>query len=276
MAETITVGDISITPVRDAAIRTKASFLYPKVDPAEFARWSQYMEPETGRMEITVASFVLRDAGKTILVDTGLGDKARDRYPAGSLLENLRVAGIREEDVDIVVTTHLHVDHVGWNTVERDGERAITFPRARYIIVRNEWDYFTTDPERRQIDYIQDSVLPLEGSDQLELVDQAYVISPSLTMVPAPGHTPAHSCLAIVSRGERALIIGDLAHHPLQLTESDWEVVFDIDPALACRSREEMAERLLNEGALAIGGHFPWPGFGRVVKLDGRRLWQAL
>jgi glyoxylase-like metal-dependent hydrolase (beta-lactamase superfamily II) len=119
-------------------------------------------------------------------------------------------------------------------------------------------------------------VLPLEGTGQLDLVESAHAVTRDLTLVPAPGHTPAHACIGIVSGGERAMIIGDLAHHPVQLTETAWEMAFDMDKKLASETRERLAQRLEQEGGLTIGGHFPAPGFGRLVRLDGRRVWRAI
>jgi glyoxylase-like metal-dependent hydrolase (beta-lactamase superfamily II) len=183
---------------------------------------------------------------------------------------------VAPEDVDIVLISHLHLDHVGWNLVTRDGQRVPAFPNARYVIVRDEWDAFTNDPSLREQIHIQECVLPLEGTGQLELVEGTYTLTSELTLVPAPGHTPAHACLAVVSGVDKAMIVGDLAHHPVQLTETVWEMAFDMNKQLASETRERIARRIEADGGLAIGGHFPPPGFGRLVRIDGRRIWQAL
>lgn len=270
------VGQVTIMPVLDTAISAPPSFLFPDVKAEEFQRWAHYIDNE-GLLQLNVGTFVIRSEGKTVLIDTGLGDKKRQGFPVGNLLKNLRAAGIPPEDVDLVVTTHLHIDHVGWNTVAgADGSWVPSFPSARYITVQEEWDFFTGDEAMKGQDYMIDSVLPLESSGQLDLVGPGHVITSDLTLVPSPGHTPAHACVAVVSGGEKAMIVGDLTHHPLQLTETEWEMVFDLDKALACKSREAIARRIEEEGALAIGGHYPPPGFGRLVRLEGRRIWQAL
>ncbi|MEX2238899.1 MAG: MBL fold metallo-hydrolase [Dehalococcoidia bacterium] len=269
------VGDVTIMPVVDAYISAPPSFLFPDVSEKQLDPWRHYVNPE-GQLDLNIGTYVLRAGGRTVLVDTGLGGKHRRGFPTGDMLNNLKAAGVAPEDVDIVVITHLHVDHVGWNTVEGNGGWVTTFPRARYMVVKEEWDFFTTDPTQSTQAYIQDSVLPLADSGQLELVAKDFVVTPELTLVPSPGHTPAHSCVALVSDGERAIIVGDLTHSPLQLTETQWELVFDLDRGLACRSREEIAQRIETEGAYAIGGHFPTPGFGRLVRLGERRLWQAV
>jgi glyoxylase-like metal-dependent hydrolase (beta-lactamase superfamily II) len=275
MTEQVQVGNVSIMAVPDALLGGSPSFMYPRVPAEAFEPWRHYQNPR-GNLRITIGTFVVRTDGKTVLVDTGLGEKQRPGYPQGTMLDNLRDAGVTPEDVDLVLITHLHLDHVGWNTVERDGTRVPTFPNARYVIVRDEWEFFTTTEPQRDLEYVQECVLPLEGTGQLDLVEGTHTVTRDLTFVPAPGHSPAHSCLAIVSNGDRAMIIGDLAHHPIQLTETAWEVWADMDPKRARETRERMVERLDGEGGLVIGGHFPAPGFGRLVTAEGRRVWQAV
>lgn len=275
MAEQVQVGNVTVMAVQDTGVGGSPSFMYPNVGEEAWAPWQHYRNPR-GNLRMNIGTFVLRSDGRTILVDTGLGETQREGYPQGNMLANLETAGVKAADVDLVLITHLHLDHVGWNTVERDGQRVATFPNARYLIVRDEWDFFTGDEERRQLNYMQECVLPLEHTGQLDLIEGDKVVTPELTLVPAPGHTPAHACLAIVSGGEKAMIVGDLAHHPVQLTETAWEMAFDMNKPLAVETRERMAQRMEEDGGLVIGGHFPPPGFGRLVRMDGRRIWQAL
>jgi glyoxylase-like metal-dependent hydrolase (beta-lactamase superfamily II) len=275
MAEQVTVGNVTIMAVPDTGLSGSRPFMFPGVPEEAWQPWLHYLNPR-GNLRMNIGSFVLRSDGRTVIVDTGLGETQREGYPPGNLLANLRAEGVPPEDVDIVLITHLHLDHVGWNTVVRDGRRVPAFPNARYVIVRDEWEAFTTDETLRAQVQIQECVLPLEGTGQLDLVEGTHVVTSELTLVPAPGHTPAHACLAVVSGGEKAMIIGDLAHHPVQLTETAWQMAFDMNKALAAESRERIAQRMEEEGSLAIGGHFPPPGFGRLVRIDGRRIWQAL
>jgi glyoxylase-like metal-dependent hydrolase (beta-lactamase superfamily II) len=275
MAEQVQVGNVTIMAVADTYVSGDRPFMFPEVPDDAWRGWEHYFTSR-GYLRMNIGTFVVRSDGRTILVDTGLGEVQREGYPPGRLLDNLRTEGVTPEDVDLVLITHLHVDHVGWNTVEREGRRVPTFPNARYLIVRAEWDAFTGDDELRARDYMQECVLPLEGTGQLDLVEGTHAVTRDLTLVPAPGHTPAHACIGIVSGGERAMIIGDLAHHPVQLTETAWEMAFDMNKKLASETRERMAQRLEQEGGLTIGGHFPAPGFGRLVMIDGGRVWQAL
>lgn len=278
MPEQLAIGRVSIMAVPDTGVTGSPSFMFPQIEAERWAQWKQdfpqYFNPR-GNLRMNIGTFVVRSAGKLILIDTGLGDKPREGYPPGNLLGNLASAGVSPDDVDLVVITHLHIDHVGWNTASRDGAWAPTFPRARYLIARREWEYFSQPEQAQKLEYMQDSVLPLAGSGQLDLVEETHAVTADLTLVPAPGHTPAHVCVAIVSDGARAMIIGDMAHHPVQLTETDWSVAFDLDPKLAAETRARMVERMEREDAVVIGGHFPSPGIGRLVRLGERRVWRA-
>ena len=274
MAEQVSVGNVTIMAVQDTGLSGSRPFMFPAVPDDAWEPWRHYFNPR-GNLTMNVGSYVVRSEGRTVIVDTGLGDKPREGQPRGNLLANLATAGVAPEDVDLVVITHLHVDHVGWNTVERDGAWAPTFPRASYLIVRAEWEYFSQPEQVERLDYMRDSVLPLEGTGQLDLVEAEHRVTGEITLVPAPGHTPAHVCVAIVSGEERAMIIGDMAHHPVQLTETAWSIVYDLNPQMAAETRARIVERMEREQAAVIGGHFPPPGIGRLGGVGGRRLRQA-
>lgn len=278
MAPGITIGTVDILPMVDSHIGASASFMFPDVAEELWVPWRE-QHPESfnarGDLNLNVGTFVVRSAGQTIVIDTGYGDKPREGYPPGALLNNLQEAGIALDDVDLVICTHLHIDHVGWNTVQRDGEYVPTFPRARYLFTQAEWDYWTQPEQVAANECIRDSVLPLDGTGQLDLVDDQYNVTEELTLVPSPGHTPGHVSIAIVSGAERGIIIGDIAHHPAQLTETEWSVMFDIDPALGVKSRQAIIERIERDDAVVIGGHFPPPGIGRLIRLGDRRVYRG-
>ena len=279
MTASVTIGNVEVLPVVDAQIAGSLDFMFPQVPAEHWEPWRQnfahYFNPN-GNLLLNIGTFVVRSGGQTMLIDTALGDKGRENYPDGNLLANLRQEGVEPGDVDIVVNTHLHIDHVGWNTVAGDdGGWVPAFPNARYLVQQTEWDYWTQPDIAAANDCIVDSVLPLEGSGQLELIDSQASITDEITLIPSPGHTPGHVSVAIVSGGERAVIIGDAAHHPVQLTETEWSVVFDLDKETAIKSRQALVERIVNDDAVLIGGHFPPPGIGRLVILDGRRVFQG-
>lgn len=275
MFEHVTVGRVSILPVQDTPLSGSRSYMFPQITEEQWEPWRHYFNPR-GNLRLNIGSFILRSEGKTVIVDTGLGDKGRADFPPSNLFANLQAAGITPEEVDVVVNTHLHIDHVGWNTTRQGDAWVPTFPRARYLISRTDWNYFSEPERANTIAYMQDSVLPLASTGQLELVDGMHAVTGEITLVPTPGHTPGHMCVAIVSGEERAMVIGDLAHHPVQLTETEWSVVLDINPQQAAATRAQIVERLERDGGLVLGGHFPPPGIGRLVRLEGRRLWQAL
>src|SRR5262249_20828945 len=144
---------------QDTGVSGCPPFMLPDVPDAAWTAWQYHCNPRTN-----IGTFALRSDGKTILVDTGLGEKPREGYPPGNLLANLAEAGIKPEDVDLVVTTHLHLDHVGWNTLCRDDGWVTTFPNARYAVLREEWEFFTTDPMQRETIHIQENVLQSPAS----------------------------------------------------------------------------------------------------------------
>jgi glyoxylase-like metal-dependent hydrolase (beta-lactamase superfamily II) len=273
--ETISVGKVQIQALQDISTPARPSIMFPMSTPEQLAGFEHFIN-ERGHFTLNIGAFAVRSDGRLILVDTGIGNKNRTEFRNGILPENMLAAGISPDDVDLVLITHLHVDHVGWNTIERDGAWVPFFPRARYVIQRREWEYWTQPEIAARTQYVEDSVLPLQSSGQLDLIEDVTSVTPEITTVPTPGHTPAHVSIAIVSEGERALITGDVAHHPVQLTEWEWGVAFDLDPDQARATRQQLIERVERERELVIGTHFPAPGFGRLVRLSGRRIWQAL
>ncbi len=273
--EITSVGNVTVQAIQDISTPARPEIMFPMSTPEALEPF-RHLINERGHFSINIGAFAVRSGGKLILVDTGIGNKNRVQFRNGVLPDNLRAAGIRPEDVDIVLITHLHIDHVGWNTVEQDGAFVPFFPRARYVIQRREWEYWTRPEVAAKNDCIRDSVLPLHDSGQVDLIEDVTAVTPEITTVPTPGHTPAHVSIAIHSDGERALITGDVAHHPIQLTEWEWSIALDLDPQQARETRRALIERVERERELVFGGHFPAPGFGRLVLFNGRRYWKAL
>ncbi len=229
---------------------------------------------DRGTFELTIGTFLVRSSGKTILVDTGFGNKHKGS-PGGQLIRNLNAAGVTPEEIDIVVNTHIHVDHVGWNCTERDGGYVPTFPNATYWIAQKEWDYWTEPTTAAEEAYVGTDVLPLANSPQLHLADGEAAITPELSLLPTPGHTPGHCSLAVASAGERAIILGDIAHHPLHL-ERLWFAAADELPRVSRRTKRALVDRLIEERLLVAAGHFVNNSFGRMVLADGQRKWRPL
>jgi glyoxylase-like metal-dependent hydrolase (beta-lactamase superfamily II) len=181
---------------------------------------------------------------------------------------SFEATGWTRESVNAVVCTHLHVDHVGWNTM-REGDRWVpTFPKARYLIGRREYDHWSTDSDEERQVMLSDSIRPVFEAGLVDLVEMDHVISPEVRLVPTPGHTPGHVSVRIESAGEVGLITGDMVHHPCQLAHPEWSPPFDSDPAASAVMRREVFEGAADQPILVIGTHFAAPTAGHVRR-DG-------
>jgi len=182
------------------------------------------------------------------------------------------ITGLEPAAIDTVLFTHLHGDHVGWNIVDREP----VFTRARHLVPEQDWRYFGDPAHVDRFPHFAQQVAPLEEHGMLERTLGEEVVAPGVRLLPTPGHTPGHQSLLLESRGERAMLIGDVAHHPAQVQETAWGPRFDEDSVVAASTRQRVMERLEAEDSLVIAGHFPAPGFGRIVRLEGRRVFRTL
>jgi glyoxylase-like metal-dependent hydrolase (beta-lactamase superfamily II) len=240
-----------------------------------------YYDPKADRLVSSIHSWVLRTRHHTILIDTCVGNhKHRPDMPRFHMLDkpymqNLAAAGLKVEDVDFVLCTHLHVDHVGWNTRLDNGRWVPTFPNAKYVFSKTDRDYF--DPARgaggkveRNALVFNDSVLPILEAKQDMVVDGNHDLGDGLTIEPAPGHSPGHIVFKLQSKGSEALFIGDVMHHPMQIYHPAWSSAFCSDPEQARRSRRRVLEHCAGHGSLLYPGHFAGPHIGRVAEKGGR------
>ncbi len=221
------VGELECAVVSDGVMRQDAGAVFGLVPRVMWERYAGELDAEY-RMALGLNSLVVRSGGKTVLVDTGCGTKGA-RAPGamgiedtGRLLENLAAAGVRAEDVDIVLNTHLHFDHAGGNTVAVDGRVVPAFPRARYVVQEAEWEAATHTNERTRGTYLAENLAPLEAAGQLELVRGEVEVAPGVRLVPAPGHTEGHCIVELESGGEYAVYVGELAQHPVMLERLAW------------------------------------------------------
>jgi glyoxylase-like metal-dependent hydrolase (beta-lactamase superfamily II) len=193
----------------------------------------------------------------------------------GRLLAELRACETTPDQIDIVFLTHSHPDHVGWNFAE-DGSPL--FPKARYVLSEKEWDFV----EQRIASNaplagaMQRYLAPLGKLPNLELLQGETSLTDSVTAIETPGHTPGHMSLIIASLGEKACITGDAIVHPALVTNPHWSVRMDFESVLAVQTRNSLVDRLEAEGIKLVGCHFPNPGYGQVIRIEGRRYWQAL
>jgi glyoxylase-like metal-dependent hydrolase (beta-lactamase superfamily II) len=274
----VRVGNVEIVHLSDGILEFDLCNFFPTIPEAEWQPYEAHLHEH--RVRFNLGSYLIRSDGRTILVDTGLGPKPADTPSAawGELLHDLAAKGVRPEDVDAVVMTHLHRDHVGWNLSSQSGRYVPTFPRARYWMSRKDWDT-SHDPEFQPNRYpnAPTCVWPLEQLGLIEFMDGEHTITRELTAVPTPGHTPGHVSILVTSQNERALVLGDAAHSPVQLIDQpDWVSRADMDPDLTRQTRKALRERLEREKILVAAGHFAAPGFGRVVRLEGRYQWRGL
>ena len=234
----------------------------------------RFLEPDTGKLVMTTQSYVLRTRHHVILVDTCVGnDKERRFYPPWSgmsgtrYLDSLAGIGLAPDDVDFVMCTHLHADHVGWNTRLIDGRWVPTFPNARYLFGRTEYDHWTELNKlgKKYSDgCIDDSVLPVVEAGQADIVADDYAFDDQIRFAPTPGHTPGHVAISLKSSGRHAILSGDVVHSPIQCREPGWSAVGCTDPVLSAATRRAFLDRVCETDTLVMTGHFPSPSVGHV------------
>ena len=224
-------------------------------------------------LKLSIHALLVEAPELKLIVDTCIGnDRPRDITGGEPLstpfLQQLGDAGWSREGVDAVVCTHLHVDHVGWNTMLEHGRWVPTFPKARYLIGRQEYEFWSAHDDEEQQQILGDSVTPIFDAGLAQLVELDHVISPEIRLTPSTGHTPGHVSVMIESEGERAVITGDMTHHPCQLAHPDWTPRFDTDLKESAFTRWRLFAEWADQPILVIGTHFAAPTAGHVVR-DG-------
>ena len=278
MSDKVKVGDVEIISVLDMVPPPREPDLFfPDVP---LVSWELHENAlEDGMLQLYFGCFFVRSQGKIVLVDTGMGPGPHpDRgNRTGDLLNQLKISGVNADDVDIVVHTHLHGDHVGWNLNLSDGKPRLNFPNARYLVPKLDWEHFTQSGILESAPQVQDYVIPLQELGVMELVEGEHRINEDITTLPSPGHTPGHQVILINSLGEKAMIVGDLLHSKVQVQEPGWCAGVDVDKALSHYSRESVLLKAESEGYIVAAGHFhPTDHIGKVIRLRGRRYWQVI
>ena len=276
------VGTVTVTKVVERELPVPLEGLLQGV-PADAVSSRPWLVPEFCSDEATarlsIHGLVVDTGDRRILVDTCMGDGRENLTELpdteGSFIENLGAAGYAVDDIDTVVCTHLHFDHVGWNTrLDESGNWVPTFPHARYLFGRVEWDHWQTATS----DYLNlvDTVQPVVDAGLADLVETDHRVCDEVRLVPSPGHTPGHVCVVIESGGETAVITGDMAHHPIQFALPDLAMPADSDSGLAAKTRRVFVDDRVHDRALVIGTHFGGATAGHIeVDGDGHRFTPA-
>ncbi|MFC5475444.1 MBL fold metallo-hydrolase [Paraherbaspirillum soli] len=286
------VGDATVTRVSELALTTfTPEMLFQGWHPdvlQDHATWLSpgSMDDARQRALMSVHTWVIQTGRHTILIDTGVGnDKNRPFTPMFDHLQlpylaRLKAAGVEPEAVDFVLLTHLHVDHVGWNTRLVDGNWVPTFPNAKYLFSRDEYQYFADQrnhSERNKTSFIvqQDSVLPIVRAGLAQMIDfDGKEVIDGLTFHPTVGHSFGHASISLNSAGERALFSGDVLHHPIQIHRPEWNSRFDAFPEQARASRRWALDYAADNNAMFFSSHFPETSVGQVTRKDGGFEWR--
>jgi glyoxylase-like metal-dependent hydrolase (beta-lactamase superfamily II) len=270
------IGDVTVTKIVELESCGGATWILPDAVP-EACREISWLKPEfmneEGELKFSVHALVIEAQDLLIVVDTCVGNE-KERMPykdwhrlQGAFLTDFAAAGFDPAAVDCVLCTHLHVDHVGWNTMLVDGHWVPTFPNARYLIARDEYDYFSrTDIAEFNQRVFNDSVGPVYEAGLMDLVDTDHRVCDEVALVPTIGHTPGHVSIRIRSAGEQGLITGDFVHHPCQLARLDWGSAADVDPGMADATRRAVIAEYADTPTLVIGTHFAGATAGHIVR----------
>lgn len=285
MNEVWQVGGVKISRVVEMEVTGGSRFILPDAtrDACRGYRWlfPHFMD-DAGNLVMSIHALVVDTGARRIVVDTCIGnDKERDiptwSHLQTSFLADLETAGYPRESIDTVLCTHLHVDHVGWNTMLVDGEWRPTFPNARYLVGETEWRYWDDAASGTRRDsstqVLADSVRPVIDAGLVDFVPVDHRVCDEVRLEPTPGHTPGHVSVRISSGGADALITGDCIHHPCQMTRTDWCSSADTDQAQGQKTRESLLERMVDTDVLVIGTHFATPTAGHVKRREGGGYW---
>jgi glyoxylase-like metal-dependent hydrolase (beta-lactamase superfamily II) len=260
------VGKVKITKIVELETTGSTRFILPLASNDEIRKlpWLiPHFATDEGRLKMSIHSLIVETPSRRIMVDTGLGnDKEGRKVPTWNnrkepFLETMTAAGFPPDSIDTVLCTHLHVDHVGWNTTLAGGQWVPTFGKARYVFGRAEYEHWRDhSDESDKAAVFNDSVKPIMDAGKADLVASDAQLTGEITLIPTPGHSPGHMSIYIRSEGEEGLLTGDVAHHPCQMAHLDWSSTADSDPVQSAETRRQLFARFADTPTLVIGGHF--------------------
>ena len=267
--QSFAIGNIRLTKVVDSLEATSPRFLYIDKQRSDFDPHLEWLQPHFLDTEknilLSIHTFLVRTTHHTILIDTCIGnDKDAPAFPQwtgrkGSYLQDLTAVGCAPEAVDYVFCTHMHIDHTGWNTRLQDGRWVPTFPNAKYLFNKREWEHWQDAQDAMDQAVVRQNILPIIEAGRVEWVDNAWGIDDEVTLVPTPGHTPGHCSVQLRSNGQTAMITGDMMVHPVQIAEPQWSQRADTDKALAIATRTRFINQHCDTDTLILGTHFNTP-----------------
>ena len=268
------IGDVRVTQIVELTTASLGPYLLPQATPEVVSGlpWLKPFLDDDGKLVLSMHALVVESRGQTILVDTCIGNDKPRSYPRWNLmqtdfLDRFQAAGFALDRVDTVLCTHMHVDHVGWNTRLLEDRWQPTFNNARYLFAEDEWAYWKNEPQEYG-PVIEDSVQPVFDAGLADLVRPDHRVTDEVWLEPTPGHTPGHVSVHINSRGEEAVITGDMIHHPCQIAHPQWSSTADWDQQASAETRDLFLNRYADGPVLVIGTHFAAPTAGRIVR-DG-------
>ncbi len=259
--QSVRLGSLMLQSVSDGAIlQMDPSSIFRDARPEE---WRPHVTLNaSGNMELALTCLLVQVGERRILVDTGYGVQP-DRPEVGQLATSLAKLGVTAGDIDTVVISHPHGDHIGGATVGSGEAVQLTYPLARYWLGQSDWEHFSA-PDMLQQRGLVDKLMPLANAQRLDLADGEQEIAPGVRLLPLPGHTPGHMGVAFTAGQEMAIYVGDLIHHPLQIEHPEWSPIFDSLPPLSRETRRRLVERARREHALVLSYHLPFPGLGHI------------
>ena len=267
------IGGVKVTRIVEMEVTGGTRFILPDAtrEACQEIDWlaPHFMDAD-GNLIMSIHALVVDTGDRRIVVDTCIGNDKQRSIPnwtnlQTSFLADLAAAGYPRESIDTVLCTHLHVDHVGWNTMLVDGEWLPTFPNARYLLAKPEFEYWdAAEADQLNDGVMADSVTPVVEAGLVDLIDWEHQVCDEVSLMPTPGHTPGHVSISIRSEGDEALITGDCFHHPCQMTRVDWCASVDYDQDQGQKTREQFLDRFAGSEVLIIGTHFATPTAGHI------------
>ncbi len=276
------IGKVKVTRVVEMEVAGGTRFILPQAT-RELVKHIDWLAPhfadEDGNLIMSIHALIIETPAHKMIVDTCIGNDKQRSVPAWSNLQlpflaDLKSAGYDRHDIDTVMCTHLHVDHVGWNTMLVDGQWRPTFPEARYLMARDEYQYWDNNAAADDLNdgIMDDSVRPVFDAGLVDLVDMNHQVCDEVFLEPTTGHTPGHVSVHIVSEGQEALITGDCIHHPCQIEHLDWASSADYDQQASTATRHGLMQKYADKDILIIGTHFATPTAGHL-KSNGDGYW---